>query len=198
LAGAVALFWKKLTMPSGSTGPTDPPLGETLASRRGFDGKLVHVRVDEVRLPSGRVTVRETVEHPGSVAIVGVTRDRQVLLLRQSHHAIQRTLLGIPAGTLEPGETAAECARRELHEETGYRAGALTELASYFTSPGYSDERMTIYRADDCEPVGGMIDPDELIRLALVPLAEIPRLVEPGPEQVQEAKTLIGLLLLLR
>ena len=185
-------------MAKASTDPTDPPLGETLSTRRGFDGKLVHVRIDEVRLPSGRVTVRETVEHPGSVAIVGLTRDRQVLLLRQSHHAIQRTLLGIPAGTLEPGETPEACARRELHEETGYRAGALTELASYFTSPGYSDERMTIFRADDCEPVGGAIDPDELIRVTLVPLAEISRLVAPEAGQVQEAKTLIGLLMLLR
>jgi ADP-ribose pyrophosphatase len=185
-------------MPDAAPSPSDPPLGETLSTRRGFDGKLVHVRVDKVRLPSGRVTVRETVEHPGSVAIVGVTRDRQVLLLRQSHHAIQETLLGIPAGTLEPGETPEACARRELHEETGYRAGALTELASYFTSPGYSDERMTIFRADDCGPAGGAIDPDELIRVTLVPLAEIPQLVEPGPSQVQEAKTLIALLLLLR
>jgi ADP-ribose pyrophosphatase len=184
-------------MPDAAPAPSDPPLGETLSTHRGFDGKHVHVRIDEVRLPSGRVTVRETVEHPGSVAIVGVTRDRQVLLLRQSHHAIQRTLLGIPAGTLEPGETPEACALRELLEETGYRAGTLTQLASYFTSPGYSDERMTIFRADDCEPAGGTIDPDELIRLTLVPLAEIPQLVEPGPNQIQEAKTLIALLLLL-
>jgi ADP-ribose pyrophosphatase len=178
--------------------PTDPPLGKTLASRRGFDGKLLHVRVDEVRLPSGRVTVREVVEHPGAVAIVAVTVDGNVLLLRQSHHPIGRTLLGIPAGTLEPGEPVETCARRELEEETGYRAGRITRLASFYTSPGYSDERMTIVRADACAPAGGEIDPDELIRLIPTPLAEIPRLVAPGPDQVEEAKTLIGLLLLLR
>ena len=106
--------------------PENPPFGETLSSRRGFDGAWVHVRVDEVRLPTGRVTTREIVEHPGSVAIVGVTSDGNVLLLRQSHHAIGRTLLGVPAGTLEPGETPEACARRELTEETGYRAGRLT------------------------------------------------------------------------
>jgi ADP-ribose pyrophosphatase len=176
----------------------DPPLGKTLSSRRGFDGAWVHVRVDEVRLPSGRVTTRETVEHPGSVAIVGITRDKHVLLLRQSHHAIRQTLLGIPAGTLEPGETPEACARRELEEETGYRAGHLVQLASYFTSPGFTDERLTIFRADDCEPSGGQIDPDELIHLVPVPLVDIPRLVVPGPDQVQESKTLIGLLLLLQ
>ena len=78
--------------------------------------------------------------------------DGNVLLLRQSHHAIGRTLLGIPAGTLEPGESPEACARRELTEETGYRAGRLTQLASYYTSPGYTDERLTIFRAADCEP----------------------------------------------
>src|SRR5215204_3728382 len=107
--------------------PENPPLDETLSSRRGFDGKWVHVRVDEVRLPTGRKTTREIVEHPGSVAIVGVTSAGNVLLLRQSHHAIGRTLLGIPAGTLEPGETPETSARRELAEETGYRAGGLTQ-----------------------------------------------------------------------
>ena len=176
----------------------DPPLGETLSTRRGFDGVHVRVRVDEVRLPSGRITTRETVEHPGAVAIVGVTTEGDVLLLRQSHHPIGRTLLGLPAGTLEPGESAEACARRELEEETGYRAGRLTQLASYFTSPGYTDERLTIFQADDCEPVGGAIDPDELIRLAPTPLRDVPGLVEPGPDQIADAKTLIGLLLLLR
>ncbi len=175
----------------------NPPLGETLSSRRGFDGAWVHVRVDDVRLPTGRITTREVVEHPGSVAIVGVTTDGNVLLLRQSHHAIGRALLGIPAGTLEPGETPEVCARRELEEETGYRAGQLTQLSSYYTSPGYTNERMTIFHAGDCEPVEGEIDPDELIRLAPVPLADVPRLLEPGPDQLEDAKTLIGLLILL-
>ena len=175
----------------------NPPFSETLSSRRGFDGALVHVRVDDVRLPTGRVTTREVVEHPGSVAIVGVTSDGNVLLLRQSHHAIGRTLLGVPAGTLEPGETPEACARRELTEETGYSAGRLTEVASYYTSPGYTDERMTIFHAADCEPAGGEIDPDELIRLTPVPLADAFRLLAPGPEQLEDAKTLIGLLILL-
>ncbi len=178
--------------------PANPPLGETLATRRGFDGAWVHVRVDQVRLPSGRITTRETVEHPGSVAIVGVTTQGSVLLLRQSHHPIGRTLLGLPAGTLEPGESPETCARRELAEETGYRAGTLTQLATYFTSPGYTDERMTIFHAPGCEPAGREIDPDELIQLAITPLADLSRLVAPGAEQLADAKTLIGLLLLLR
>ncbi len=155
----------------------DPQLGETLGSHRGFDGKLLHVRVDDVRLPSGRHVTREVVEHPGAVAIVGITRDQQVLLLRQSHHPIGKTLLGLPAGTLEPGETAEACARREFEEETGYRAGRLTQLASYYTSPGYTNERLTIFRADDCMPGGGTIDPDELIRVVTVSWSDVPGLL---------------------
>lgn len=179
-------------------GRADPPLGETLSSHRGFDGVWVHVRVDKVRLPSGRIATRETVEHPGSVAIVGVTTDKNVLLLRQSHHPIQRTLLGLPAGTREPGESEETCARRELLEETGYRAGAIAQMASFYTSPGYTNERMTIFHASGCEPAGGAIDSDELIRVVPLPLAEVPRLLAPGPDQIQDAKTLIGLLMLLR
>ncbi|MFN8591714.1 MAG: NUDIX hydrolase [Thermomicrobiales bacterium] len=179
------------------TAPNDPPLGETLSTRRGFDGTWVHVRIDEVRLPSGRIATREVVEHPGAVAIVGLTPDRDVILLRQRHHPISRTLLGLPAGTLEPGETPEQCAARELEEETGYGASSLTQLASYFTSPGYTNERLTIFRADDCLPTGGVLDPDELLRPVLVPLSDIAFLVTPGPHQIQDAKTLIGLLLLL-
>ena len=178
--------------------PESVPLGETLSTRRGFDGAWIHVRVDEVRLPTGRITTREVVEHPGAVAIVGVTVDGNVLLLRQGHHPIARTLLGLPAGTLEPGETPEACARRELEEETGYRAGRLTQLTSYYTSPGYTNERLTIFQADDCEPAGGEIDPDELIQVTAMPLEYVGHLLAPGPEQFQDAKTLIGLLLLLR
>jgi ADP-ribose pyrophosphatase len=176
----------------------DPPLGETIASGRGFDGVHVHVRVDRVRLPSGRIAIREVVEHPGSVAIVAVTRERQVLLLRQSHHAIQSTLLGLPAGTLGPKESPEACARRELEEETGYRPGQLTRLATYYVSPGYTDEQQALFRADNCEPAGGAIDPDELIHLVPVPLAEISGLVGTGLRQIADAKTLLGLLFLLQ
>ena len=98
------------------------------------------------------------------------------------------TLLGIPAGTLEPGETPEACARRELTEETGYRAGRLTQLASYYTSPGYTDERLTIFHAADCEPAGGEIDPDELIRLTPMPLADVPHLLAPGPDQIEDVE----------
>lgn len=178
------------------TQPVDPPLGVTRSSTRGFDGAWIHVRVDRVQLPSGRVATREVVEHPGAVAIVAVTRDDHVLLLRQAHHPIQRVLSGLPAGTLEPGESPEACARRELTEETGYAAGTISQIASYFTSPGYTSEQLTIFLAEACTFADGSIDPDELIAVTPTPLSEVPSLVQPGPGQVQDAKTLIGLLLL--
>ncbi len=185
------------TLPSPA--PDEPPGTVTLGSERGFDGAHLHLRVDRVRLPSGRESVREVVEHPGAVAVVALTTDGEVLLIRQFHHAIGRALLGIPAGTREPGEDAMATARRELVEETGYEAaGELRELAAYFTSPGFTDERMTIFLARDCRPVAEVADPDESILLRRVPLAEIPVLVRPGAGQVEEGKTLVGLLTLLR
>ncbi len=171
---------------------------EILGSRRGFDGKRVRVRVDDVRLPSGRNTVREVVEHPGAVAVVPLTEDGRLLLIRQYHHAIGRALLGIPAGTLEPDEPPIETARRELVEETGFRASHLSELVAFYPSPGYTDERLVVFLAEGCRPTGGGPNPDELIDLVPVPLAEVGALLAAGPDQIQEAKTLIGLLWFLR
>ena len=174
-----------------------PPV-MVLGSRRGFAGKRVRVRVDDVRLPSGRESVREVVEHPGAVAILPLTADGHLLLLRQYHHAIGRALLGVPAGTLEPGEPPAETARRELIEETGYEAGRITELVDFYTSPGYTDERMILFRADDCRPSGGGPSPDELIEVVSMPLADLPGLLAAGPDRIREAKTLVALLWFLR
>lgn len=176
----------------------DPPRPETLASSRGFDGKHLHLRVDSVRLPSGRESVREVVEHPGAVAVVAVTADGEVVLIRQFHHAIERTLLGIPAGTCEPGEPALETARRELLEETGYEAGPMRDIAHYAVSPGYTTEWMTIVLAEGCRKVGDVQDIDESIRVVTVPIGEIHELVMPGAEQIADAKSLIGLAIVSR
>ena len=178
--------------------PAEPGHEVTIASRRGFDGKLLHVRVDTVRLPSGRESVREVIEHPGAVAIVAVTVDDEVLLSRQFRYAVGETLLEIPAGTAEPDEAPVTTARRELIEETGYEPGRLTELASYFSSAGFLTERMTLFRADDCRPVSARSTADDAERIALVavPRASIPDLI--ASAEIRDAKSLIGLLWLIR
>lgn len=184
-----------MTDPTADHPPLAGPI--VLGERRGFDGAHLHLRVDRVRLPSGRETTREVLEHPGAVAVLPITEDGRVLLLRQYHHPIGEALLGIPAGTAEPGEDPIETARRELVEETGFEAARLVEQTSFFTSPGYTTERMTLFRADGCRPTGGHPAADELIQLVPTALDEIPALLQPGPDQIREAKTLIALLWLL-
>ena len=173
---------------------TDPPAETTIRSRVGFGGRMLTVRVDDVRLPSGRESGREVVEHPGAVAIVAVTDDARVLLVRQHRHAVGRALLEIPAGTREPGEDPAATARRELIEETGYAAAQLTVLTEFFASPGYTTERLWLFMATGCRPVAGQRDAEEPAALEPVPLADLATVL-PG---IEDAKTLVGLLWLMR
>ena len=138
-----------------------------------------------------------------AAVILAVDDEDHVLLVEQYRVPLGRSCIELPAGLIGDhddvvGEDDLAAAARELEEETGYRAGRLTRLAAYYTSPGYTSEQMTIFRADDCAPIDGAIDPDELIALAPTPLADIPRLVAPGPDQIADGKALLGLLLLLR
>jgi ADP-ribose pyrophosphatase len=137
---------------------------------------------------------REIVEHPGSVAIVAVDDQSRVVLVRQLREAARRHLLELPAGTLEPDEDALTCARRELTEETGLRGRRWTELASFWTTPGFCRERMTLFVAEDVQegPAGPAVD--EQVELVRWPVEDIPSRLQ----EIDNAKTLIGLLLLLR
>ncbi len=183
----------------GDREPADggKPLKEVMvSSRKVFSGRAVRLRVDEVRLePEGRAARREVVEHPGAVALVPLTADGQVLLVRQYRYAAGRELLEIPAGTLEPGEDPEVCARRELEEETGRRAVGLEHLASVFTSPGFCDELMHIYLARLEEGPGGQSHPDEDERIVLeaMPFEEALALALGG--RMGDAKSVAGLAL---
>jgi ADP-ribose pyrophosphatase len=169
-----------------------------VGQRNGFDGAFIKVRVDEVRLPTGRTSVREIVEHPGAVGIVAVTEDRHVLLVRQFRYPAGRELLEIPAGTRESGEDPATTARRELIEETGHAAGTLTEIATFFSSPGYSTEQISLFHAANCTSVVHDRDADEPANVVAIPLDELLSLIAPNSDQIADGKTLIGLLWLLR
>lgn len=168
------------------------------SSRRAFDGRLLRVRLDDVRLPSGAASVREVVEHPGSVVIVPLTPADQVLMIRQYRHATGRVLLELPAGLIDPGEEAETAARRELIEEVGHRAETITRLTTVYVSPGYSEERSTFFLAEGCVPVAHNSDPDEPIELLRVKRADIPALLVPGDTRVENAQAMLGLLWLLR
>lgn len=173
--------------------------GGSVASRTVYRGRLVSLRVDDVLLPGGRVAQREIVEHPGAAAIVTVTDQDEVVLVRQYRKAVGRELLEIPAGTLEAGETPLDCARRELVEETGMAAGSLAPLVTFFPSPGVLTEEITVYLAEGLRPAAGGARPEseeEGLRVVRVPRSRIPGLIESG--EIRDAKTMIGLLLLLR
>lgn len=165
---------------------------EVTASDRPFQGRRMSVRVDEVRLQDGTEVVRETVEHPGAVAIVPVLADGSVVLIRQWRHAVGGELLEIPAGTLEPGEDPADCARRELVEETGFEAGRIEPVVSFYTSPGILDEKLHVFLARDLRPAAMDLDEGEVIEPVTVPWAEALAMCRDG--RVEDAKTLVGLL----
>ena len=165
---------------------------ETLSSERPFEGQRFAVRVDRVRQANGRETVREVVEHGPAMAAVPLLPDGRVILVRQWRHPAQRELLEIPAGMMDPGETPEECVSRELAEEIGYQPGRVRKLFSVYLAPGYSEEMIHIFLAEDLTPHKLPADDDENIETVIVPLAEAVTMCREG--QIQDAKSVAGLL----
>ena len=172
---------------------------ERLSGSRVFDGTVVRLDVDHVRLPSGHETVREVIRHDGAVVVIPLTNDHRVVMVRQYRYAIGQSLVELPAGKLDVvGESPLECARRELREETGLEAGEWRALVSYFTTPGFTDERIHCYLARSLQPAADAVtaDPDEIIEVESWPLSDAVAAVDNGT--IQDAKTIIGLLLAAR
>jgi ADP-ribose pyrophosphatase len=165
---------------------------EPLRRRAVFEGRLLHVFEDTVRLPDGREAVREVVEHIGAVTVVPTTDDGRVVLVRQWRHAAGRPLWELPAGTREPGEEPAQTARRELTEETGYSAGSWRELGHGPVSPGYSSEEIWFFSATDLTAGTSTPDPDERFDVEPFGRAELARMAQNGEVDL---KTLAGLAL---
>lgn len=164
-----------------------------LSSERIFEGKLIKVRRDQVRLPDGRTAFREVVEHPGAVGVVPVLEKEKVILVRQYRLPAGKALLEIPAGTRKAGESPEDCARRELIEEIGYSAGNLIPLFSLFLAPGYSTELLYFYLATDLKPLKGQAEEDEFLEVTTVPWEEVLPLIRSG--EIADAKSVAGLLM---
>ncbi len=158
-----------------------------------FEGKVVRLYLDKVRLPNGREAEREVVLHWGAVGMVPLDARGRVILVRQYRHAPREMLLEIPAGKLSEGEDPLECARRELQEEIGCRAGEWIKLASFYTSPGFSDEVLHLFLAQDLEEGEAEPEEDEFLEVVRIPLEEALSLVR--DEVIRDSKTVAGLAL---
>ena len=122
---------------------------KTISGETIYEGKIITLRVEEVELPDGNKATRELIKHPGAVSIIPITADGKIVLVEQYRKALERTLIEIPAGKIDPGEEPAVTAVRELEEETGYGAKEFTYIQSFATSPGFADEVIHMYLAQD-------------------------------------------------
>ena len=165
---------------------------EVIESRRVYQGRVIEVRVDTVRLPGGRTATRDVVEHHGAVAIVSVTDEGKIVLVRQFRLPAGKDLLEIPAGSLDAGESPAEAAQRELREETGQRAQSLRRLAGFYVAPGYSSEYIDVFVAEGLSDDRLEADEDEDLAVELYTLDEALGLIDSGA--IEDAKSIIGLL----
>jgi ADP-ribose pyrophosphatase len=163
-----------------------------VAGGRVFDGSLLKVHRDTVRLPDGSEGQREYIRHPGAVAIVALFDDGRVLLERQFRYPNRRVFIEIPAGKLEPGEPQLETAKRELLEETGYVAAEWTRLGLMHTAIGYTDEAIELFLARNLTEKAAKLDAGEFLETILVRFDEAIAMVRDG--RITDAKTMVGLL----
>ncbi len=164
---------------------------ETMASHLLYKGKLVNVREDTVRSHRGSFS-REIVEHNGAVAVVPIVDKDMIIMIRQFRQAAKKTLLELPAGTLYIGETPEDCARRELLEETGYRAGSLKKLVQFYVAPGYNTEVLHVYLATNLDKAEPRLEEDEEIEVLKVNLKETLRMIERN--EIEDAKSIAGIM----
>jgi ADP-ribose pyrophosphatase len=168
-----------------------------VSTRRVYSGRVVQLDLDAVRFPDGSAGELELIRHPGAAAVVPLLSDPAVsdpvlLMLRQYRYATGGLLWEVPAGTLSPGEDAADCARRELEEEAGVTAGQLEHLTTIWTTPGFTTERIHLYWARELHPTRTAHEGDEFIEVVPRPLSQVLDGIRTG--EVCDAKTVCAIL----
>jgi ADP-ribose pyrophosphatase len=166
---------------------------ELLKSESLLKGRAFAIRRDWMKTPDGRETKFDIIEHGGSVVLVPLDADGNLLFVRQYRHAAGTDLLELPAGTLEAGEDPEVCAAREIREETGFAAGKLEQIGEFYLAPGYSTEFMLVYLARDLTYDPLEADADEFLSLEKIPVTEAIQMAERG--EMPDAKSLAALLL---
>ncbi|MFD3447872.1 NUDIX hydrolase [Microbacteriaceae bacterium 4G12] len=165
----------------------------TVATEPIFEGRVIKVRVDEVVLPNGAMSKREIVKHPGAVAVVAITDEGKLILVEQYRKAMEKPLVEIPAGKLEPGEAPQTTAVRELEEETGYVCDKIELISSFYTAPGFSDEIVYLYEATGLhiKEDKADLDEDEFVELMEITLEEALEFVK--EQRIHDAKTIMAI-----
>jgi ADP-ribose pyrophosphatase len=168
-----------------------------LDSERHYTGRIINLDLDTVGFPDGSQGQLEMIRHPGASAVVPIMDDRaapdpRILLIRQFRHAADGFIWEIPAGRLDRGETPENCARRELEEEAGMRAGTLEFLTTVYTTPGFTDERIHLFLARELETGTHAREPDEFVELHPTPWSEVREMIR--RREIVDGKTLIALL----
>jgi ADP-ribose pyrophosphatase len=174
-------------------GEDAPDFSETTVdSERIFDGVLLHVRADTVRLPNGNHSKREYIEHQGAATVLAFLDERTILLERQFRYPLRRHFIELPAGKIDPGEEPLRTAQRELKEECGYEAADWRHLGTLHPCIGYADERIELYCARDLSYVGHALDEDEFLEVMKVDVDEALEWIREG--RITEPKAIYGLL----
>ena len=158
-----------------------------------YKGRIFELQKVQVRTPDGRQVAYDLIHHPGSIGIVPLDTEGNILFVRQFRVGIDDNLLEIPAGTLEAGELPEKTASRELREETGMAANHIRKIGEFFLAPGYTSEKMHLFLAQDPYPAPLQPDKDEFITLQPIPIQEAFRMAKDG--EIRDAKTLAALLL---
>jgi len=156
-------------------------------------GRVFTLVREKVLLSNGSTVDLDLIRHPGAAAMVPLTQDHSLILIRQYRHAVGDFLWEIPAGTLNPSEKPLECAKRELIEEIGYSAARWEKLGEIIPVPGYSDERIHIFLATELDPARQNLDPDEILDVHQIPLEKAFEMIEDGA--IQDSKTISSLFL---
>jgi len=166
-----------------------------LATQQIYRGRAVNIRVDTVEKADGKKTTRDVVEHSDCVAVVALDEQDKVLLVRQFRHPVDRFLLEIPAGGIDPGEEPIDSVRRELQEEIGYFPRKIDTLGGFYAIPGYGTEYLHCFLASDLVPSRLVAEDTEDIELVRISPDEIPRLIASG--EICDAKSIAALLMFL-
>lgn len=155
-----------------------------------YKGRIVDLHLHEVELPNGKTSKREIINHPGAVALIALTEEGKLLMVKQFRKALEKEIVEIPAGKLEAGENPEDSAIRELEEETGFKTNQLNKVISFYTSPGFADEIVHIFKAENLTKGSSSTDEDEFVEVMEVTLEEAEKMIE--TEEIHDAKTVFA------